>query len=195
MGKLPKIMIFLLFMQVAIGFSQTRPGIKMGLNRSNISKTELHSKAGIYVGGFVNIPITAYYALRPEVLYSRQGGKSTSNAYSDVNIDYISIGIPNTFYITPNEGFHFILGMGLDLNIENNFVNLTNFNIDSEISPLDVTIMGGIGYEFGFGLILEARYKQGTISIDFLGDDNLYEEEGSNLNGVFQVGAAYKFKL
>ncbi|WP_149274419.1 porin family protein [Pareuzebyella sediminis] len=195
MGKVTKIFVFILLMPVAMGFSQTRPGIKMGLNRSKISKTELDSKSGIYVGGFVHIPITDYYVLQPEVLYSRQGGNSNSNEYSDVNIDYISIGIPNKFYVRPNKGFHFIIGMGLDINIENNFVNLTNFNIDEEISPVDISILGGVGYEFGFGLILEARYKQGTISIDFLGEDNLYEEEGSNLNGVFQIGAAYKFKL
>ena len=69
------------------------------------------------------------------------------------------------------------------------------FNIDEEISPLEVVVLGGLGYEFPFGLALEARYKHGTISVDFLGADDLYEEPGSNLNGVFQIGAAYKFKL
>ena len=88
-----------------------------------------------------------------------------------------------------------MLGAGLDINLKNNFVSLTNFNIDEEISPFDVVVMGGIGFEFNFGLSIETRYKQGTVSIDFLGADDLYEEVGSNLNGVFQIGAAYKFKL
>jgi len=175
--------------------AQARPGIKMGLNSSNISKTRLDSKTGAYIGAFVKIPITDYYALQPELLYSRQGGKSNSTEYGDVNINYLSIGIPNKFYVGPNNGFHFMLGIGLDINLKNNFVGFTNFNIDEEISPIDVVAMGGIGYEFDFGLSIEARYKQGTISVDFLGEDNLYEEAGSNLNGVFQIGAAYKFKL
>ncbi|MGP1991420.1 porin family protein [Zobellia laminariae] len=175
--------------------AQTRPGIKAGLNSSNISNTALDTKSGIYIGAFADIPITDYYSLQPELLYSKQGGKSNSPAYGDVNINYVSIGLPNKFYVTPGKGLHFILGLGLDINFENNFVNLTNFNGDDEISPVDVTVLGGIGYEFGFGLILEARYKQGTISVDFFGEDDLYEETGSNLNGVFQIGAAYKFKL
>ncbi len=195
MKKIGSIFMFLALMSYGVVNAQARPGIKMGLNSSSISKTRLDSKIGPYIGAFVKIPITDYYALQPEVLYSRQGGKSNSSDYGDVNIDYLSIGVPNKFYVTPNNGFHFMLGIGLDINLKNNFIGLTNFDIDDEISPVDVVAMGGIGFEFPFGLSIEARYKQGTISVDFLGEDNFYEEEGSNLNGVFQIGAAYKFKL
>ncbi|CAM4119615.1 porin family protein [Zobellia nedashkovskayae] len=180
---------------IGTAMAQTRPGIKAGLNSSNISNTSLDTKSGIYIGVFADIAITDYYSLQPELLYSSQGGNSNSPLYGDVNINYFSIGLPNKFYVSPDKGFHFTLGLGLDINFENNFVNLTNFNGDDEISPVDVTVIGGIGYEFGFGLIIEARYKQGTISVDFFGEDDLYEETGSNLNGVFQIGAAYKFKL
>ncbi|MFH6602754.1 porin family protein [Maribacter algicola] len=181
---------FLSFVQ-----AQVRPGVKLGLNSSNVSNTRLDSKSGLYIGAFVKIPVSDYYALQPELLYSSQGGKSNSDEYGDLNINYFSIGIPNKFYVSPKNGFHFILGLGLDVNLKNNFVGLTNFDFDDEISPVDVVALGGIGFEFDFGLTLEARYKQGTISIDFLGENNLYEEPGSNLNGVFQFGASYKFKL
>lgn len=194
--------VFLVFALMIDGMAnaQVRPGIKVGgVNSSEISKTTLDSKEGLYIGGaFVKIPISNYYALQPEILYSNQGGASNSPDYSDVNIHYLSIGgVPNKFYVGQNNGFHFILGLGgLDINLKNNFVNFTNFNIDEEISPVDVAVFGGLGYEFPFGLALEARYKQGgTISVDFLGSDDLYEEAGSNLNGVFQIGASYKFKL
>ncbi|MDB2606339.1 PorT family protein [Zobellia sp.] len=189
------LLVFLAICGTGMITSQVRPGFKLGLNGANISNTALDTKAGIYVGAFVDIPISDYYTLQPELLYSNQGGKSNSTAYDDVNINYVSIGLPNKFYVSPNSGFHFILGPSLDINFENNFVDLTNFNGDDEISPVDVSVFGGIGYEFPFGLILEARYKQGTISVDFFGEDDLYEEAGSNLNGVFQIGAAYKFKL
>ncbi|NNE76320.1 MAG: PorT family protein [Pricia sp.] len=195
MKKIFSLSIVLFLIITAVGHSQTRLGMKLGLNQSKISKTKLDTQSGIYVGAFVDLPFTDYYALQPEILYSRQGGKSNSSEYGDVTIDYISIGVPNKFYVDPSNGLHFLIGLGLDINIENNFVNLTNFDIDEEISPFDISVIGGIGYEFDFGLILEARYKQGTISIDFWGEDHLYEEEGSNLNGVFQIGAAYKFKM
>mgnify|MGYP000052602602 CR=1 FL=1 len=195
MNKLNNIILIGLMFFLSQVNAQVRPGIKMGVNSSNISNTKLDSKTGLYIGAFVKIPISDYYTLQPELLYSNQGGKSNSDEYGDVNINYLSIGVPNKFYVSPKNGFHFMLGIGLDINLKNNFIGITNFDSDNEISPVDVVAMGGIGYEFDFGLALEARYKQGTISVDFLGEDNLYEEAGSNLNGVFQIGAAYKFKL
>lgn len=192
----PTVIFLLLLLALApAAYAQVRPGIKMGVNSSNISKTRLDHKTGLYVGAFLKIPITDYYALQPELLYSNQGGKSNATEYGDVNINYLSIGIPNKFYVGPKNGFHFMLGIGMDINLKNNFVGLSNFTIDEEISPIDIVALGGLGYEFGFGLTLEARYKQGTVSVDFLGADDLYEEPGSNLNGVLQIGASYKFKV
>jgi len=195
MKKITGIFLLLILSAITLANAQVRPGVKLGINHSNISNTKLESKAGLYIGAFVKIPITEYYALQPEVLYSRQGGKSNSTEYGDVDINYLSIALPNKFYVVPNKGFHFILGPALDINIENNPISLTNGNSNFEISPLDVSFFGGIGYEFGFGLSLEARYKHGTASTDFFGINDLYEKEGSNFNTVFQIGAAYKFKI
>ena len=177
-------------------YGQARPGIKLGLNNSNLSNTTLEDKKDFYIGAFVNIPIADYYALQPEILYSRQGGTSNSTEFGDVNINYIAITAANKFYVTANKGFHFIVGLGLDFNVGSDFNLLFGSDNDEfDISPVDLTFTGGIGYEFGFGLIFEARYKQGAISTDFLGGRDLFEEDGSQLNSVFQVGLAYKFKI
>jgi hypothetical protein len=57
-------------------------------------------------------------------------------------------------------------------------------------------VFGGIGYEFDFGLALELRYKQGLIDLDF-NDSGEYggNTEENQLNRVFQIGLAYKFKM
>ena len=147
--KIIKLLIILCSLcNSGLATAQVRPGFKVGLNSAKISNTTLDAKSGIYIGALVDIPITDYYTLQPELLYSNQGGKSNSDIYGDVNINYVSIGLPNKFYVSPDSGLHFILGLGLDINFENNFVNLTNFNGDDEISPVDVTVFGGIGYEF-----------------------------------------------
>ncbi len=195
MNKLTTILLFLVGANVSFLSAQVAPGIKLGYNESRISKTRLEPKSGLYIGGFIEIPLSARYSIQPEILYSSQGGTSISPDYGDVQIDYLSIMAANKFYVGPNKGFHFNLGLGLDVNLKNNFVNLFNGDGDGEISPFDVVVFGGIGYEFDFGLTLEARYKQGTVSVDFFGSDDFYEEDGSNLNGVFQLGASYKFKL
>ena len=180
---------------ISILNAQAQPGIKLGVNNTNISNTTLEDKTDIYIGAFVNIPIAKYYALQPEILYSRQGGLSNSDEFGDVNINYISITAANKFYVSANQNFHFIIGLGLDFNVGSDLNLLFNNNDEFNISPVDLTFSGGIGYEFDFGLILEARYKQGTISTDFFGINDLFEEGGSQLNSVFQVGLAYKFKI
>ncbi|PIB37862.1 porin family protein [Maribacter sp. 4G9] len=194
MNKLATILFFIACAGISESKAQVAPGIKLGYNESRISKTRLEPKSGLYIGGFLDIPISARYAIQPEVLYSSQGGASVSPDFGDVQIDYLSVMAANKFYVGPAKGFHFNLGLGLDINLKNNFVNLFNGDADGEISPFDVVVFGGMVYEFNFGLILEARYKQGTVSVDFFVADDLYEEDGSNLNGVFQLGASYKFK-
>lgn len=196
MKKLSFLICVALFGNILISNAQIRPGIKLGINSSSLSNTTLEDKRDIYVGVFMDIPLANYYTLQPEVLYSRQGGKSNSIEFRDVNINYISITAANKFYVSPNKGFHFLLGLGLDFNVGGNWTPLFGTNNDEfDLSPIDLTFTGGIGYEFGFGLMVEARYKQGAISTDFLGRRDSYEEDGSQFNAVFQVGMAYKFKI
>lgn len=174
---------------------QVQPGFKLGLNNSNLSNTTLENKNDFYIGGLIDIPLSTYYALQPEIIYSRQGGKSNSNEFGDVTIDYISITAANKFFVGPKKGFHFNMGLGFDFNVGGNWTPLFGSgDSDFDISPIDLTISGGVGYEFRFGLLIEARYKQGALSTDFLGSRDLFEEDGSQLNSVFQLGLAYKFK-
>lgn len=196
MNKIGLLICALFIGCISIAEAQVQPGIKLGLNNSNLSNTTLENKSDFYIGALINIPITDYYTLQPEILYSRQGGASTSTEFGDININYIAITAANKFYVGPNKGFHFILGLGLDFNVGSDLnILFGSDNEEFEISPLDLTFTGGIGYEFDFGLILEARYKQGAISTDFFGSRDLFEEDGSQLNSVFQVGLAYKFKI
>lgn len=187
---------FVLFASQTIAQARVRPGVRLGINHSNISNTGLDGKLGPNVAVFADIRFTDFYALQPEIMYSRQGGKSIASNSRDLNIDYLSIGVANKFYVVPNRGLHFILGPSLDFDLENNIINLINETNDSEVTPFDFSIFMGIGYEFDFGLIVEARYKQGLLSIDLF-DDIFYEYDDygdTALNNVFQIGIAYKFQ-
>ena len=196
MNKISLLISVLFIGCISIAEAQVQPGIKLGLNNSNLSNTTLENKSDFYIGALVNIPITDYYTLQPEILYSSQGGASTSTEFGDIDINYIAITAANKFYVSPNKGFHFVIGIGLDFNVGSELNILFGSNDDDfSISPVDLTFTGGIGYEFGFGLILEARYKQGAISTDFFGNRDSFEEDGSQLNSVIQLGLAYKFKI
>lgn len=163
------LLLAILFLGSPVSMSaQARPVLKPGLNNSNLSNTTLEGKKDIYVGVFVNIPIAAYYTLQPEILYSRQGGESNSTEFGDVSINHIASTASNKFFVSSNKSFHFIVGLGLDFNVASEFdILFGTSNNAFEISPKDLTFSGEIGYDFGFDLTLEARYKQGAISADF----------------------------
>ncbi len=175
---------------------KVKPGVRTGFNLANISNTSFDTRVGPYLGVYADIRFSSFYAMQPEITYSNQGGKSNISSVGDLKIDYISIGLANKFYIIPNQGLHLIVGPSFDIDFENNFISLVNGNSDSEVLPFDLSIFGGIGYEFDFGLTLEARYKQGLLDIDWFNSDfnnGIYDGDGNTLNVVFQIGAAYKF--
>ena len=175
-------------------FSQVtvRPGIKLGANIANITNTDFDSKIGLQAGAFATIRLSKFYAIQPEILYSDQGAESNIAGLNDVDIDYISILITNKFYIIPDSGLHVLLGPSFDISIDDSF-----YDIDAELeySPFDFGLFAGIGYEFDFGLMLEARYKHGLVNVDYFADftDESLRVEDDVLNTLFQVAMAYKF--
>ncbi|MFL0353013.1 porin family protein [Xanthomarina sp. GH4-25] len=192
-------------------FSQVkvRPGLRLGLNASNITNHYNSERVfGLNGAVFVNIHLANFYELQPELTYSNQGFNGVQHRYvgsfdplitssdSDVNTHYLGLGIANKFYVVPNLGLHFIVGPSLEFNISDNSYY--------DITPVDLSLFGGIGYEFPMGLGIEARYKQGIVDVrdgyyDIYYDDYNYDDEyynGKNkLNSVFQFNVYYKFGM
>tara|TARA_R110002049_G_scaffold68305_2_gene177085 strand:- start:6864 stop:7457 length:594 start_codon:yes stop_codon:yes gene_type:complete len=177
--------------------SKSQLGIRLGANNAKVLNSELDTKTGIYAGLFLAVRFTDNYTMQPEIAYSNQGGNASFRNGNDLNINYVSIGLANKFFVSKNQGFHFILGPSIDVNFDDNFINLINDNGDNlEITPIDIAVFGGIGYEFDFGLALEFRFKQGLIDLDF-NDSGEYggNSEENQLNRVIQIGLAYKFNM
>lgn len=193
-------------------FSQVkvRPGIRSGINASNITNHDnSERKIGFTGAMFVNIHLASFYELQPEMTYSNQGFKGDNYSYydpyygdyiyvngDDISIHYLGMAIANKFYFAPDIGLHFIFGPSLEINVSDNSYN--------DITPVDFSLFGGIGYEFPMGLGIEARYKQGFIDVregyyDYYYDDYNYDNEyynGNNkLNSVFQFSVYYKFGM
>lgn len=74
-----------LFLGIAIAVSSLtfaqQFGAKAGLNVSNVSNSELNSKAGFYGGVFMNAPLSSQFNIQPELLYNSLGAKK-----GDVNL-------------------------------------------------------------------------------------------------------------
>ena len=189
--------IFFFVLCSSIAFAQTKTsfGLRLGVNFSNISNTELDARVGGNGAVFFEARFSDVYALQPELMFSRQGAKASNATNEDLRIDYLSIGLANKFFIIPNVGLHLLAGPSIDIDFENNPIKLINGNNDSEVTPFDISVFGGIGYEFPFGLILEARFKQGLLEIDLFDFDFDSESFDSDaaFNVTFQYSVAYKF--
>jgi hypothetical protein len=187
------IFVFILFSSIAFSQSKKSFGLRLGINSSNISNTNLDARIGGNGAFFFEARLSDVYALQPELMFSSQGAKASNATNQDLRIDYLSIGLANKFFIIPNVGLHLIAGPSIDIDFENNPIKLINGNSDSEVTPIDISVFGGIGYEFPFGLILEARYKQGLLEIDLFdfNSDSLGSDEAFNV--TFQYSVAYKF--
>tara|TARA_R110000751_G_scaffold295678_1_gene404355 strand:+ start:19773 stop:20366 length:594 start_codon:yes stop_codon:yes gene_type:complete len=189
--------LFLIISTTLAAQSRSQLGVRLGLNNAKVLNSGLDTKSGLYTGLFLAVRFTDNYTMQPEIVYSNQGGNASYRNGENININYVSIALANKFFVTKNQGFHFILGPSLDINFDDNFINLINDNGDNlEITPVDLAMFGGIGYEFDFGLGLELRFKQGLIDLDF----NDSEEYGGNseenqLNRVIQIGLSYKFNM
>ncbi|MCF1190202.1 PorT family protein [Mangrovimonas sp. AS39] len=186
-------------------FSQVsfRPGVRIGANYSSISNTRTDSKMGLNAAIFGALKLTEFYTLQPEIVYSNQGAERNfiGGIEDNYDIHYVSVAVANKFFPVKGLGLHLIAGPSLDFNFDDNWINLINDDSDSDITPFDFSLFAGIGYEFPFGLAIEARYKQGFIDLDFW-DDSYYDsngyyhnEENNQLNSVIQLGVAYKFNF
>ena len=188
-------------------FSQVKMGVRAGLNQAKLTKSS-ESKTDFYAGVLLNVHLSDFYELQPEITYSRQGGgyydfyNNTSgvngNAFDEsiVDLNYVSIGLTNKFFIMNDSKLHVLVGPSIDFIFENNFINLANGEGEIEFTPIDFTLYLGVGYQFDFGLSIEARYKRGLLDVNFdeyyNSNTGKYEDE-VQLNSVFQIGASYKF--
>lgn len=175
--------------KIAMSQAKVRPGIKVGVNYSTISNLDMDREWGLLIGALVHIDFSEFYTMQPEILYSRQGGKSTRPELESVAIDYITVGLSNKFFVK-DTNFHFLVGSSLDFDFDDNFARLINDGFDDDVFFFDFAFFGGVGYEFDVGLMLEARYKHGTIEV-FTSD--FFSANENQLNDLFQFSLAYKF--
>ena len=166
-------------------------GIKGGLNLSDISNntTDIvfapNIKFGYHAGVFLNIRFgsksyfrdQSFVGLQPELSYSHQGFVVNGNA---INFNYITVPlmVKLNFGKTKFKGnFNFEFGPCFNYLIEvsPNSMEITNgYDFFSEVVTLnlsdlksgkDLGVAAGIGYEFGFGLIVGARYNHGLFDM------------------------------
>lgn len=147
-------------------------GVKGGLQVSTFQGDgSFDSKTGFYIGGLVDLPIAGNFHIQPELLYSMEGADG-------LDMSFVRIPIMAKYYIIENLSLQAGPQLGFRVNAED--------GLDDVTKSFDAGISGGAGYEFPFGLFVDARVNVGLVNI-------------SDISGVdmtthsFMVGAGYRF--
>lgn len=183
-----------IFAQAQMTFN---PGFKAGANFSHLTNSpytdywnyyedqiyyygetdyNIKSRVDFYVGFQANLRFGKYYALQPEIYYTRQGAKlepvSNDGTSKDVILSYIGGAAVNKLYMNK---FNIHLGPTLEFLTESTNLEYTE--------SIDLGVLLGVGYDFTPNFGAEARIKKGFVPV----------HDGTNM--TFQTGVYYTFKL
>ena len=145
-------------------------GLSIGHLSSNDEFFESRSKGGFVAGGFVNVAITGFLSVEPQLLFIQKGAKIAEFGEEvTLELDYLEapllgvVTFPSWGSVTP-----FVYGgpaFGLNVSAKAARVGVEiDEDIDDDVRGSDValTFGGGINVD---GLTLEARYTAGLSSI------------------------------
>lgn len=142
-----------------------------------------NSKTGFYGGGFVSIPVSETVSIEPGINYAQKGyelkgsfgikGTDLVAAKSQLNLNYIELPVlakatisglqlfagPQISYLA-NANLHTTAGaLGF------NFIN-DRRDVKDQFNPWDVSLTGGIGYQFSNGFTVNAAYDYGLSKLN-----------------------------
>lgn len=171
--------------------AQTTFGVKAGANFSNYKYEDSDGsdrKAGLYIGGLANIPLSQMFSFQPEVVYSMEGGKEdiASDKY-ELKLNYINVPFLLQYKAS---GFIAETGpqVGFLMNAKDKFEGEDEEDVKDSFKGINFSWAIGLGYKMASGFGVNARYNFGLSSI----------AEEAYLNkkvksGTIQVGVFYTF--
>lgn len=196
-----KLFFLLITLISGLSFAQVtfNPGIRLGANISHFSDGpaqdywnytdsqhyfyygsntfDVKSKVDFYIGFQANIRFAKFYALQPEIYYTRQGAKYESQdpavSSKTVTVSYIGAAVVNKFYF---DQFNIHFGPTLELLTDHK-------NIESS-TVADLGVLLGAGYDITRNIGVEARIKKGFVHV-----------VNDHTNVTFQAGVYYTFNL
>lgn len=154
-------------------------GLKAGANFSNLEGDNIDGSTynSFHFGAIVEFKVLGILAIQPEVLYSSQGTKINSDAFEDINYNYITVPVLAKFYLIPNK---------LSLDVGPQFSFLVNEDVAEQFEgeTFDFGVAGGLGVNVTNSIFLQARYVAGLTEASRNADVT---------NRVVQLSVGYKF--
>lgn len=182
--------------------AQLQVGIKAGPSLSNIHYKQVESFGGNYIvlfyhGSLVaHLPLGKRFAFRPELLYSKEGWKSsriTSPGKSRQSLHYINLPLLVDF--SPVKDFSLLLGPQVGwMARANGRADGNTTNITGRFKRFSLSLAIGAAYQINSRLGVELRYNHGLTPIISLPprDGILSALVDDWYNRVGQVSVSYR---
>ncbi len=157
-------------------------GIKAGANFSNITDASgLSNKTGFQAGIFAGIKFTDKVGLQADLLYSQQGAEFDAG---DFDLTYVNVPVVLKYYLV--QGLNVQAGPQFGFIVNDDLKGVIVEGEDYNAEKSDISGVVGAGYDFPFGVRLDARYNFGLTEFP-----KMWREESKN--SVFSVALGYSF--
>lgn len=163
----------------ATAFSQEIDlGVKAGANFAKISDVDnLSNKTGFQAGIFAGIKFTDKVGIQADLLYSQQGAKFEAEEF---DLNYVNIPVVLKYYLI--QGLNIQAGPQFGFIVDDNVKEV--FKSIDEAEKSDVSGIVGAGYDFPFGIRVDARYNFGLTDVF---------KENKGKNSVASIAIGYSF--
>ncbi len=138
--------------------AQVKFGPIAGLNMADMTG-DINSDGmiiGAHVGGFVNLPVTSFLMVEPQLLFSMKGAKGPGD---DLRMNWIEIPVWARYEL--DNGLNFNAGPFLGFLISAD----AGGDVKDNFKSLDFGLGGGIGYQMSGGLGFHLNYNVGFANI------------------------------
>lgn len=171
--------------------SEITVGPKFGWNITNISNAEsAKNKMSIHLGAFAEFKFNDFFAVQPELLYSRQGFRQKSGDWKEkMRVNYLNIPVLAKLYVLKDLSVDLGPQFGFALNGKRKWKDggSTYKKKITDLNTFDLSLAVGISYEYE-SFMLSTRYNFGITNVwdkDIVGENNK--------NHVFQLSVGYRF--
>ena len=162
-----------------------------------------HNRSGFYGGGFVAIPLSENFSIEPGLSYTQKGyqlkgklaikGTELIGGKSQLNLSYVDVPLLakaniNGFQIFAGPQLSYLTAASLHTTAGAFGFNFFSDNRDvkDQFNNWDMTLTGGVGYQFRNGFNISAAYDYGISKIN----------SGQNMeayNQAVKVGMGFRF--
>jgi len=183
------LLFFTLFMITCASVAQDiLPGLKAGMNVSNLGRSVFLSRIGYHIGGTAEFITTPFFSIQTELTYSLQGAAIDRSQNVYLNYHYLNIPILAKAYFYEDASFEIGMQYGFLINAVNK-TDIYTDKITDQVNRNDFAAVFGLNYMFEEKYNLGIRYLLGISNTQY--QDIIYEKRLTNR--VLQISAGIVF--